>query len=317
MSYTVSKLDERRPYGVNVHGLRLGDLTDSATCEALRALWAEHGLVVFKTDPSPELQIAVSKIFGELDIHPAKEILVEGRPELLHLRHDQEIDPWLYDVGGKIVGAYTPWHFDLAFVKSINQGAVLRSVTLPKEGGDTGFVDGVEAYDTLPDDLKEAAEGHYIEYKMESDHAKNRWAVHSARASINLIRSNDYMKSVNARQDRDFPSVFHPIVTRHAITGKKMLRVSPLMAVRVHGMEDGESDELMAALVSHITSPDISYYHRWSTEDMLLWDNFRMIHTATGVPQHETREMHRTTISGNYGLGRSVEEMEADLEPAK
>ena len=37
---------------------------------------------------------------------------------------------------------------------------------------------------------------------------------------------------------------------------------------------------------------------------MVLWDNWRMLHCATGTPADETRLMERTTIGGDYGLGR-------------
>ena len=46
------------------------------------------------------------------------------------------------------------------------------------------------------------------------------------------------------------------------------------------------------------------YYHQWHDTDMLIWDNWRMLHAACGCdPKHE-RIMHRTTIKGDYGLGR-------------
>jgi len=37
---------------------------------------------------------------------------------------------------------------------------------------------------------------------------------------------------------------------------------------------------------------------------MVLWDNWRMLHCACGVPPEEKRIMRRTTIVGDYGLGR-------------
>ncbi len=37
---------------------------------------------------------------------------------------------------------------------------------------------------------------------------------------------------------------------------------------------------------------------------MVLWDNWRMMHCALGVPEKEQRHMQRTTIAGDYGRGR-------------
>jgi taurine dioxygenase len=40
---------------------------------------------------------------------------------------------------------------------------------------------------------------------------------------------------------------------------------------------------------------------------MVLWDNWRMVHCCTGVPLNDQRHMRRTTIAGDYGLGRFEE----------
>ena len=40
---------------------------------------------------------------------------------------------------------------------------------------------------------------------------------------------------------------------------------------------------------------------------MVLWDNWRVLHCASGVSPEQTRVMHRTTIAGDYALGRALE----------
>ena len=37
---------------------------------------------------------------------------------------------------------------------------------------------------------------------------------------------------------------------------------------------------------------------------MVLWDNWRMLHSVSPAPASEERVMQRTTIKGDYGLGR-------------
>jgi taurine dioxygenase len=37
---------------------------------------------------------------------------------------------------------------------------------------------------------------------------------------------------------------------------------------------------------------------------MLIWDNWRILHSVSGSPPDAGRCMHRTTIAGDYGLGR-------------
>jgi taurine dioxygenase len=47
---------------------------------------------------------------------------------------------------------------------------------------------------------------------------------------------------------------------------------------------------------------------------MVLWDNWRMLHCAQGVPPGEERRMRRTTIAGDYALGRR--ELKRETRPA-
>ena len=61
---------------------------------------------------------------------------------------------------------------------------------------------------------------------------------------------------------------------------------------------------LLREVIAHATKPEHSYFHRWTVDDMVLWDNWRMMHQACGVPPEEERKMRRTTIAGDYALGR-------------
>jgi len=106
----------------------------------------------------------------------------------------------------------------------------------------------------------------------------------------------------------DHPSVqvraVHPMVYRQPGTGRPILHVSPWFADGIEGMENAEGDALLAEVIGHVLRPELMYFHKWQEGDMVLWDNWRMLHCACGVPPSETRIMRRTTIVGDYGLGR-------------
>ena len=40
---------------------------------------------------------------------------------------------------------------------------------------------------------------------------------------------------------------------------------------------------------------------------MIIWDNWRVIHCVTGVPEGVSRLGIRTTISGDYNVGRYLD----------
>ena len=73
------------------------------------------------------------------------------------------------------------------------------------------------------------------------------------------------------------------------------------------GLEGDRSDSAFARLAEvwdeaeRVMKP---YYHAWEEGDMVIWDNLRVLHEATGSNPNEERVVHRTTIKGDYGLGR-------------
>ena len=74
--------------------------------------------------------------------------------------------------------------------------------------------------------------------------------------------------------------------------------------VEVEGMMNACGDALFEEVARHVIDDAEVYSHDWRSDDMRLWDNRRVLHGATGSPADEERWMLRTTIEGDYGLGR-------------
>ena len=75
------------------------------------------------------------------------------------------------------------------------------------------------------------------------------------------------------------------------------------MAVGIEHQEDDVGDALLGELCREMISSARPYFHEWKPTDLLVWDNWRMLHSATGTDPAQPRRMHRTTIIGDYGLG--------------
>ncbi len=103
----------------------------------------------------------------------------------------------------------------------------------------------------------------------------------------------------------DRPRALHPAVWTRA-TGEKVLHVSPWMAKGVEGRTDADADALLNEVCDEIVAvaQDLCYFHHWRPNDMLIWDNWRCLHAVSGMAPEQYRCMHRTTIKGDYGLGR-------------
>jgi taurine dioxygenase len=122
-----------------------------------------------------------------------------------------------------------------------------------------------------------------------------------------LRRQSAVNLAFNRRIETDYPFVVHPLTIIHPETGRKSLNFSPNYSLYVIGMSPGESDDLLAEIADHVFQSGRAYFHQWTTNEMVLWDNWRMLHMAAGTPPGENREVHRTTIAGDYRWGRILD----------
>ncbi|WP_430739000.1 TauD/TfdA dioxygenase family protein [Sphingomonas paeninsulae] len=73
------------------------------------------------------------------------------------------------------------------------------------------------------------------------------------------------------------------------------------------GMDDAASEALIKTLIDAVTQPQFIYEHAWEDNDIVLWDDYRMMHSAVGHRVHVTRVVHRTTLRGQTTVGRIME----------
>ena len=295
----ISPLASALPFGATVTGLTAAQLEQPGIRRQLNDLWIERGVLLFREGESSQaFHLALSRCFGALEAHPFPESRQEGFPDLVKIKFYPE-DGSYYDVGGELRGGWLPWHSDLIYTHRINRGGILRPVQLPASGGETGFIDQIAAYDTLPAALQQRIDGLSVVYSYQPDLTKAKFGERPDRLvqMSTLFRKGIEHPSVQVR-------AIHPLVYEQAGTGRKILHVSPWFADGIEGMENEEGDALLREVISYVMRPELMYFHQWQPGDMVLWDNWRMLHCACGVPPEEKRIMRRTTIVGDYGLGR-------------
>jgi taurine dioxygenase len=294
MVLEIAQLDPARKYGVIVTGLTENDLESGDMRSKLRQLWGEHGLLTFRGMISSCFQIKLSKIFGELEIHPVEELLDKENPELINIDYDPATAA-VWEVNGVELGSWLPWHSDLVFMNRINRGGILRAIDVPSAGGET-------------------IENLYVVYKMKVDYEGQRYTSDKL---VRLSKSSKYIESMKQREDIDFPCVIHPVVFTHPETNQKVLNISPTCAEYVYEMDATSGHKLLMFLTRHVSSEKFAYYHKWSLDEIVLWDNWRSIHCSTGVIPGHIRRMQRTTIVGDYKLGYDLRDyIEKSRQPA-
>ncbi len=311
-SLKVSLLSADHEFGACVSGLTLAALRDAEVRKEIDALFVDRGLVLFDdVETGSEMHIAVSNVFGPMQTHAYKGVPLvdpERLPGVLNIS-SQPGKGDTFRVDGKLLSGWIPWHFDACYTAKLNRGGVLRALEVPAEGGVTGFADGIQMYNALSPEWRSRLEGLEILY-------------HPARmfTDIGFARPDDY-EIIDIKQARidmienakAAPRAVHPAVWQRP-TGEKMLHTCAWQADGIPGMAGQQVEELLRDLFAEIERVMNPYYHPWKVGEMVAWDNTRLLHKACGHPPGATRVMHRTTIQGDYGLGR-FEDGIADREP--
>ena len=304
MSYTTEPLSPKLNFGRAVTGLRHEDLKSEAVREELRKYWVVDGLVVFRgCEVNPQFHVDLSEVFGVTQIHPVREIHHPEIEKLIRLvSNPQGDDEDLIEVNGEVGCGWLPWHKDIVFTPKLNHGGILRATKITSRGGETGYIDQIDSYARLPQDLKSKVDGLEVVYQFGPTES-SPWC---SRDNVRYLKIGPANRSMYARAASDWPPVVHPLVFTQRETGRKALNLSPRFAQYILGMDKAESDALLTLLSNHLwDSP--AYYHKWALDEMVLWDNWRMLHCVTPGPYEEIRIVERTTIAGDYGLGRILE----------
>ena len=301
---TVRPISDGRSFGARVGGVTRDRLADEGVRAGINEAFEEHGLLIFEdVEPTPQMQLALSNVFGPLKDHPSQAVERAGGGDMLgviELRHEPN-GPGSVRLDGELLSQWLPWHFDHCYNDQLNRAGVLRSVETPPEGGLTGFVDGISLYDAISPDARSQIEGETVIYAMDVILGNLRFGRPDG-----LVDVEPHPSAVTVMTEYEGrPRALHPAVWTRS-SGEKVLHVSPWMAQGLEGREGPEGDALLAEVCDEIVeaAKDLSYFHRWEPTDMVIWDNWRVLHSVSGMAPEYARCMHRTTIQGDYGLGQ-------------
>jgi taurine dioxygenase len=261
--------------GAEITGVDLRVVTKEQVAD-IRAALLKHQVVFFRDQTlNQQEHIQFARQFGELEIHPATP-KDQNNPEVLHITH-----------GPESRGRENMWHSDVTWRENPSLGSILKAVEVPAVGGDTLFANMAEAYERLPDSIKDKITG--------------KIAVHDI-ARVFADRLNK-----TAEQLREtYPVMEHPVVRTHPETGANVLFVNNAFTSHIKGMYEDESKELLQALYRTASNPELQCRFRWKAGSLAFWDNRGCQHFASSDYFPQVRKMERVTIAGDRPYYRAA-----------
>jgi taurine dioxygenase len=273
--------------GAEVTGVDLRQPLAEGLFEQIRDAWLEHLLLRFPDQTLDYGQyIAFGQKFGDLEryLHSSRDYTHPDHPEIYFItNHEVNGKPSeTRDVGRE-------WHTDQSYTARPLKATMLHCREIPEHGGDTMFTNMYLAYERLSPRLQAVLEG------LE--------AVHDFSLRLGNLATYLDPDKIAARRAKS-PPVAHPVVRVHPETGRKALYVSEAVTSHFAGMTREESAGLLEFLFQHCVRPEFTYRHRWSVNDVVIWDNRCTLHLALKDFDHASpRHMVRMAVLGTP-LGR-------------
>lgn len=262
--------------GARVTGIDLRRSIEPEAAARLRAAFARYAVLCLPDQRiDARHQVEFAAVFGPVDDDdrqmddPNKQ---QSRPGVMFVSNIRE--------DGKLIGVLPDgemhFHSDGMHRDRPYRATTLYAIKVPSRGGDTMFSSQAAAYEALPTGLKRRLDG--LQGRQVFNYNK------TTRAEMR----NDPEETAYA---------IHPLVRTHPDTGRKSLFLSRLMTQCIVGLENEEGEQLLLELIDHCEKPEFVYSHKWTPNDLVIWDNRCVNHARTDFPASEQRLLRRYTVS--------------------
>ena len=95
----------------------------------------------------------------------------------------------------------------------------------------------------------------------------------------------------------DAPRAKHKLIHTDPITKKEVLFATQQNTALIVGLEEDDSEALLAELHEALYSDDNIYEHRWRNGDIVIWSNQALHHARGGLVPGKTRTLQRVCIT--------------------
>ena len=255
----------------------------------------EFSVLVFKNQNiNDEQQVRFTKYFGEIEASGNKSNITKAKDRRLSTdladvsNLDKNNKPFtqndprrIFNLGNRL------WHTDSSFKEIPAKYSLLSARNISKEGGNTEFADMRSAYDNLDMNTKQKVDDMICEHSL--IYSRQRLGF-------------DMVKELSTEEIKNFTPVEQPLVRQNKITNRKTIFLSCHIG-KIRNWIRPDSMCFIDDLIEYATQPKFKYIHKWSQNDLIIWDNRQTMHRARAFDDlKERRDMRRTTVLGEEKL---------------
>jgi taurine dioxygenase len=168
------------------------------------------------------------------------------------------------------------FHSDLEFTDAPVRVLSLYAVELPDTPTSTRFANGVRAATHLDPETRARLEG--------------RVALHV----YPLLEARGDERYRLADVDAGAARAEHSVLLAHPVTGEPVLYVTAMQTDSIVGLDEAESEALIAECWRVLYAGDNVYEHPWQVGDLVVWDNLALQHARDQVTG--TRTLRRVPV---------------------
>jgi taurine dioxygenase len=173
--------------------------------------------------------------------------------------------------------AGTGWHSDVSSAEKPPGLSMLRMEIVPESGGDTLFADMRQVFAALSPSMQAF---------LQTLHARHDPRGH-------------YLYLSGAKRLDELPSVEHPVVRSHPLTGDRSLYVNDGFVGKIVELDNTESKVLLGMLYDRVAyAVECQCRVAWRPNTVVFWDNRIVQHHAAFDYWPATRRGYRVTIEG-------------------
>ena len=219
-----------------------------------------------------------------------------GTPTLAHpVQKGKSLFPEILEVDSSKIGKNAKWHTDISYTLIPPSISILQAIEIPgKGGGDTLFSDLQSSYKYLSPYIQQ------VIIHLEAVHKITPLAYwgfpFDSKKMDESIKDDLYFKSFK------IPPIIHPVVRIHPTNGEPGLFVNHGYTSHILNISEIESKYLLNLLWEHSVKPEFTLRHKWSKQDIVIWDNTRTMHYA--VDDYKLpRILNRICLEGQIPFG--------------